>query len=201
MAIYRVPINIAFTGPGSPGVNVWHVRTDGGFDAGSAQLQGCIDLIREFYDDVNFLMAQGNVFTLGTVTEEGTGNEASPTWTSLSGGGTAGSAPQMLCVVVTWKTSIAARRGRGRTFLGPLASHVVQSDGSITDAQATTVRTAAGALVTASEGFANGAVAIWGLENAATGENPDYPNLPHVARDITGHKVGDQFGVLRSRRD
>jgi len=203
MPIFRVPVNVAFVGAGSPGANIWHIRTVAG-PGGSelTQAQTMVTAIRQFYNSCQAYLPTTNVYTLGTVTELGTGREISPTWSSLSGVAT-GNIAQALCVVVTWKTSIAARRGRGRTFLGPLATSVQQSDGTIVDAARTGIGTAAAALVSTSLTDGNGAVGVWGYSAAKTPgkANPRNPADGRELRDITGYAIRDVFGVLRSRRD
>ena len=195
---------LTFPGVGSPGANIWHIRTIADpLDAGElSQANSLVGYIRTFYSAlVGFLPATTTV-NLGTVTEEETQREITPTMATVTGSGT-GSAPQALAVVVTWKTSIAARRGRGRTFLGPLATTLMQSDGTPNDASLVSIRTAAGALVTSSTSFGNGAIGVYGYQNAKVSgkENLRDPNDPRVFRDFTGYAVRDQFGVLRSRRD
>lgn len=201
MAVYRVPFNVTFSGAGGPGANVWHVRTLSDFSPVNTDLQGLVNNIRTFYTSCASLYPNTATITLGTVTEVGTSNESVPSFTAVVGTGGTGLAPQALALVVTWRTSVAARRGRGRTFLGPLASGAMQTDGTVADALLGTARTAATALVTASTASGNGAISVYGLQNQATGDNPDYASLPHVARDITGSQIRDLFGVLRSRRD
>ena len=156
---------------------------------------------RIVYDAIKALFPTTVVFTLGTVTDISDQTEATPTFASVTGTGAVGYAPQALSVVVTWKTSIAARRGRGRTFLGPMGSGIMQTDGSITDANLTTIRTAAAALVTSSLGYANGAIGVYGVETPRTDDSVPYSSLPHVFRDYTSSSVRDIFGIMRSRRD
>lgn len=201
MTIYRVPVNITYTGAGSPGVNVWHIRSTDPWLSTPAQLQANVTVIRTFYDALKALFPSTVVFTLGTVTDVETQEEAVPTFASVTGTGAVGYAPQALAIVVTWKTVIAARRGRGRTFLGPMSSGTMQTDGSVTDANLTTIRTAATALVTSSLGYANGAIGVWGVTAPRTDPAIKYKDLPHTFRDVTSATVRDIFGVLRSRRD
>jgi hypothetical protein len=132
--------------------------------------------------------------------EEETSTEYVLTFAPVSGSGT-GSAPQALALVVTWRTEVAARRGRGRTFVGPLAPAVVATDGTPADTARSTLATAAAALVSSSQGFANGAIGVWGYQSAYTGEGDRPPGQPRVLRDFTGSTIRDLFGILRSRRD
>jgi hypothetical protein len=203
MAIFRVPFLITFPGAGSPGANIWHIRTaDPGFTTELMQANQLIGYLRTFYNSLSAYYPTTTVITVGTVTEEGTAREIIPTMTPVSGGGT-GSMMQALALVATWKTTIAARRGRGRTFIGPLSTGAVQNDGTPDNTFLNTARTAAAALVVASAGYGNGAVGVYGYNSAKTPgkNNPRDPSDAKVFRDITGYNIRDLFGVLRSRRD
>lgn len=204
MPIFRVPINITFPGAGSPGVNVWHIRTVADpLAAGElSQANAIIAFIRTFYNTILAHYPATTNLSLGTVTEEGTSREIVPTMASLTGTGV-GSAPQALALVVTWRTSIAARRGRGRTFLGPHVTADIQSDGTPSSSLVSDVNSASATLISSSMGFGNGAVGVWGYSAAKTPgkQNPRNPADAREFRDYTGRAVRDLFGVLRSRRD
>jgi len=203
MSVFRVPINVSFAGAGSPGANIWHIRTVSG-PGGSelTQAQSMITVIRTFYNNLQSYFPTTALITLGTVTDISDGREIVPSFTQIAGLGT-GSAPQALAVVVTWKTSIAARRGRGRTFVGPLSTAVMQSDGTIVDATRTAFQTAANSLVSSSLADGNGAVGVYGYNAAKLPgkQNVRNPSDAKVFRDVTGAAIRDLFGVLRSRRD
>jgi hypothetical protein len=201
MAIFRVPFNIAFLGAGSPGANIWHIRTiDPSAVTELNQANTLIGYIRTFYLTCSTYMPTTATITLGTVTEEETQREIVPTFASVPGAGS-GAMMQALSVVVTWKTTIAARRGRGRTFVGPLATVVVQSDGTIVDSVRTAILGGANTLVASSMAYGNGAVGVYGYSAAKPQDQPRNPTDPRVFRDFTGAAVRDLFGVLRSRRD
>lgn len=97
MTIFRVPVNIVFPGAGSPGVNVWHIRTADSLGAGTelSQANTLLSYIRGLYVGLQGYYNTGTVLSLGTVTEEGTSREIVPTFASVTGTGT-GSAPQLL---------------------------------------------------------------------------------------------------------
>lgn len=201
MSILRVPINITFPGAGSPGANIWHIRTGSNvFATELTEATALVGYISSFYFAVANYLPNGVAINIGTVTEEGTQREVVVPFTARAGAGS-GSAPQALCAVVTWKTSIAARRGRGRTFVGPLHTVSVQSDGTITDSVRTAILSAANALVSSSVAYGNGAVGVWGYDAAKPQGQPRDPSDPKVFRDFVGCTVRDVFGILRSRRD
>jgi hypothetical protein len=203
MALFRVPILLTFPGAGSPGVNVWHIRTaDAALATELGQANALIGYIRTFYDAGKSYLPSTTTCILGTVSEIGTSREIVPTMAQVNGLGT-GSAPQALALCVTWRTSIAARRGRGRTFFGPLSTASIQSDGTPDNTMRNTMVTAAAALVTSSLGYANGAVGVWGYDAAKLPgkANVRDPDDGKVFRDFTGSGIRDLFAVLRSRRD
>lgn len=203
MGIFRVPFPIVFPGAGSPGVNVWHIQTtntSGGSELADANV--LVGYLRTFYDSIKAYYPTGTTITLGTVTEETTEREIVPAFAPVAGIGTS-SAPQMLALVVTWKSTIAARRGRGRTFIGPLSTASVQTDGTPVDAVRTAIAAAANALVASSVSSTNGQVGVWGYSAAKTPgkANPRNPADAKVFRAYTAYATRDLFGVLRSRRD
>ena len=203
MAIFRVPVNIAFPGAGSPGANIWHIRTiNTNLVTELSEANTLIGYIRAFYFANITEFPATTVFSLGTVTEEETSREIAPTFATVTGTGV-GSAPQSLAMVVTWRTAIAARRGRGRTFVGPLSTATMQNDGTPSTSSRNAIVTAAAALVTSSVAFGNGAIGVYGYDAAKTPGvgNPRNPADAKVFRDFTGSAVRDLFGIMRSRRD
>jgi hypothetical protein len=159
-------------------------------------------VLHDFYAALAVSSTNGGIYssdttiTLGTVVDVETDEQYSPTFSEITGaGGTSESAP-VLCIVVGWRTSIAARRGMGRTFLGPVIPACVENNGTIASAALTNVNAVADQLVSDSEGLTDKALGVWGLQTAGGG-----PTDPHVLRDFTSANVRDQFGVLRSRRD
>ena len=203
MAIFRVPILLTFPGAGSPGVNVWHIRTSSVIPATElSQANTLIGYLRTFYVYNVAHYPATTTITLGTVTEVVTSREIVPTMATVTGVGT-GSAPQALSLVVTWRTTLASRRGRGRTFLGPHVTADMQNDGTPSTTLLTDVNTSSAALVNSSLLDGNGAIGVYGYDAAKTPgkANPRNPADGKIFRDIVGKNVRDLFGVLRSRRD
>jgi hypothetical protein len=203
MAIFRVPINITFPGAGSPGANIWHIRTaTPALSTELTEANTLIGYIRTFYNYNVAHFPATTVISLGTVTEEETSREITPTMATVTGVGT-GSAPQLLAVVVTWRTTVASRRGRGRTFLGPLATADMQNDGTPSSTLMTDVNSSAASLVTSSLAMGSGAIGVYGYRDAKLPgkANLRNPSDPRIFRDVTGKQVRDLFGSLRSRRD
>lgn len=204
MAIYRMPVNLTWPGSGGPGSNIWHIRNDDGVDP-AATLGDAADAIRTFYSDLCTvdwggnqagIFAQGYTVTCEGATELGTDQFVPVTWPAVVSASGSAPAPTVLQVVITWQTSISARRGRGRTFLGPLGAGVIDSDGTPKAGVMNLIGTAATDLLSASVSTNNWAIGVYGLETSGTG-----PDGPRVFRDATGMRASDKFAVLRSRRD
>lgn len=191
MATFRYAVNLTWTGAsGSPGVNVWHGRTTGGLP-GSSEISGLSDMIEEFYTAIAGLYP-GQVtitspeFASGVGDDEG--DQASvPAW-SVAGTGAASFLPPASCMLVDWRTNSGGRRGRGRTFLGPLSDDTIENNGTPAEGGRTIVQLAADDLIESSDSFGNGA---WGV----------YSRVDNVIRDFTSASCPNLFAVLRSRRD
>lgn len=90
-------------------------------------------------------------------------------------------------MVVTWRSLLGSKSGRGRTFLAPLPSNFWQTDGTIVDTALTSVRTAAAALCTSSLSGGDDAVVVWSQKNAS-------------ANKFFSSTVNDRVAFLSSRR-
>lgn len=196
MAIYRVPISLTWPGAGSPGVNVWHVRT---ISDAIDPLNAALAALQTFYNGFQLWFAQGTVLkcpdyvsTALSAAQRAAGEQPEftqvPTpWTITSTG--TGAAPAPVAVTATWYTSNATRRGRGRTFISPLQKGASQDNGTPDDVMIGAINTAATTLINDSNDNLDGwAVGVWS-------------SVDGVLRDTIRHKVRDQFAVLRSRRD
>jgi hypothetical protein len=206
MAIFRIPINLAWTGPGSPGVNVWHVRDDAW--PGSTSLDGALTTLSEAYallaSGTSGIFPPGMKTSLGDVIELTSQEYVQPSagaWTDTSTTGTSGYAPAPVMIVCSWKTSLAARRGMGRTFFGPLRGNILQTDGTPADGVVDLVRSVGQKIVDHNNVVGSAAFGIYGAESKLTEAQRLSGDYPRVLRDITGFKVRDQYAVLRSRRD
>lgn len=193
MPLYRIPVEISNNKLPSSAFNIWQVRTvTGSEDPGPAMAA-----IRSWYSSVSQYLATGSVVMFpANVVETTTQEEVTPasvpanvttTSTTMSQAG--------LAIVVSWKTSIRARRGRGRTFFGPCTSGVHDTNtGLLNPTVKTAFTNATQTLVTASLAGSGWSIGVWGQENAL---DP----TAMVFRDVTGFQVRDKFSYLRSRRD
>jgi hypothetical protein len=191
MAIWRVPAQIEYVGPGAPGLNVWNVRTVGPEGDEVDQLTEAVAQINAFYFAIKEVYPSSCSITTGSgIIKDPLG---APTYgpdlaSTIVGSGGAELAPQLLAVVVSWRTSSASRSGRGRTFVGPLAKAAQDVDGTPSAAALATIRNGAQALVGASTATSGWAVGVLSTKQG-------------VLRDVTGFAVRDQFAFLSSRRD
>lgn len=132
-----------------PFYNVMHVHSSA---PDNTKVTGYNNAIKAFFTACSAAFYTGTTATIGykVVAVDATPPVAWPsTPTSVTGTGTTGFAPPQLCYVVSWKTLIATRHGRGRIYLGPLAQSVLQSDGRLFTTTAGTIQTAANNLLTA----------------------------------------------------
>lgn len=203
MGLYRVPATIEWPGKGSPGVNVWSVRTTSD-PLVVGELTAAISAIRDFYNAFTFYLAAGTKVTVGPdiVNRESLADANQPALTVQASSATDLVSPA-LQLVVGWKTALRARRGMGRTFLGPLNRNADGGDGTPAPNFVTAAQGAADGLISASDTANGWAVGVWGLQNkgAYDANGQLLPDLPHVHRDFISAKIRDQFAVLRSRRD
>lgn len=210
MGTFRVPVNLTWDGLGSPGANVWHVRTSNTQVGGdSAELQDGVNAIRAFYEYLRqsgttpaSLWRTGLVITLGEVVNLETDEQATPSWSQITQGENGADAPESLQICVSWRTSIRARRGMGRTFVGPLCAAAIDLDGTPKPGVVTMAQAAASNLVSASESGIGWAVCIRGQQVSTPGASPEQrATEPKVLRDLQQARVKDKFSILRSRRD
>lgn len=189
MGIYRTTVKLAFATGSKGGTNTWHIRST------SVPLPGAptmVTAIKNFYDAIKAMFP-----TTMTFAWDGTLAQVDSADPPVLGGGTpwtvTGTAtgslysPAGVGCVVGWKSSIATRSGRGRTFLAPLAQGVMQSDGSLADTNLATMQTAANALISTSLADGNGAITVWSPTQ-------------NVARDIVSAKINDRVAWLSTRR-
>lgn len=193
MPIWRTSVRVTHSSMPGPGFNTWHARTDGSVSEGPAagDLAGLQVMISDFYAILRGIYPGGTAIQCSGEWRrvDGDGEEvvSIPGFT-LSETGTAPPLPPANVLCVTWRTPSATRSGRGRSFLGPMKTSSLQSNGSPTEQLRTDVDGACKSLIAASSGFANGAIVVWSPTKG-------------IARDIVRASVPNEFAVLRSRRD
>lgn len=198
MPTFRLPVSLTLSGMPDQAINVWHFRAnDGGIDAAFGD---AVEAIRGFYSAlaVGTVLANGTTVSAEAAQEVGTDQVRAVDWSNITVPESGARAPFPMAITVNWRSSSASRRGRGRTFVGPLVGGAVQSDGTVAENTLSAVRAAAAGLVSASvAGGISGsawAVGVYGLETAG-----GTPASPHVIRDVVGSTVHDRFAWIRSR--
>lgn len=194
MSIWRIPIRIESPSMPGPGFNIWHARVGGVIGDAGDEINTIAGWLNEFYSAVDGLMPSGGSINFdGEVQQLATTEPGVPsgvtTWTI----GTAGAAeglPAANTLVIGWQTSLANRKGRGRTFIGPLVRTISEANGTPEESQRAFLQTAVNVLVQHSLDQQNAGLAL-GVWSPTDG----------VLRDFVSGQVKNKFGVLRSRRD
>lgn len=197
MAIYRVPVELENAALPSSAFNIWHVRTDTSAIWGGDWTSPTVPIgaLHDFYTTMAPYMAAGTTvrFPASVVDvetqEEAVVGDVDPITTTATG-----AAPHGIALTISWSTSIRARRGRGRTFFGPLGGTWSNGAGGVHMDILNFGQTAVNTLVSASSGANGWAIGIYGQQNPGVAD-------PKVLRDITAGRIQNEFAHLRSRRD
>ena len=192
MAVFRTTARITHSSIGGVGVNTWHLRTADEDINTESDLETLIGYIEDFYtglgvntfaDDTTISM-DGVCVQVGV--EEPTVRDVTG-WT-LENVGAGAPLPPATAFCITWRSMVATRSGRGRTFINPLSTGILQDNGTPTESARDNFRAVTNALIEASDTFANGAIGVWSPTQ-------------NVLRDFVGATIPNEFAVLRSRRD
>lgn len=190
MPTARMTVDINWTGAsGSPGANVWHMRFTNASAPGGDQ-DAMVEAVRDFYTAINGDFTASTTLSFnGELRGVGDDSDSLYTATPWSVTGTGSNfAPPADCAIVSWRTSAATRSGRGRTFLGPLNSAAIESNGTPTEGFRSGNQAAIDDLIETSDSFANGALGV-------------YSRTENVFRDFVSGTMPNYFAILRSRRD
>lgn len=188
---FRYQVTIAHPSLGGTGTNTWHVRGAGTAAPEAGLLNAQASVVKDFYADLagvfptDTVIACDGVF-VGVGPDEGTIIDTIAWSDESSSGGDP--LPPATCICVSWRGASGDRSRRGRTFVGPISTSALQSNGTPSASALSVVRGAATAVVAESTGLANGAWGVWSRQE-------------EVFRDFVGSSVANQFAVLRSRRD
>lgn len=193
MPVYRTQVKTVHAALGGTGVNTFHFRTPGADPIlpTDVYLRDATDALETFYGTV-----------VGTLAPTGTTVSTDGVWTllgddpqivdedgwSISAAGSTSILPPATAMCLTWRTSIASRSGRGRTFVNPLRTTIVQSNGTPTEAARTALVNAGNALIAEFAQASNGSFVV-------------YSPTQNISRDLVGCSTSNEFAVLRSRRD
>mgnify|MGYP001054204639 CR=1 FL=1 len=135
-------------GAGSPpDYNVHFVSTA---DQLPATMTAVLTQFKNFYDAVKAWFPNGQIFTIGAQVLD---METTPPTVlavppqTVTGTDFSGYCPPQCAVVVSWKTILASRSGRGRSYIGPVGRAGETTNGTPTPAFATALQTAANGLI------------------------------------------------------
>lgn len=203
MSLFRVVANITGPKPGLPGVNVWHVKTQ---DVSPlSELDRALDALKGFYTTLAPYLAPAVTVTLGQdvldIQEQSDEIRTARTVTSTASAAPGDLAP-LLAIVIGWRTDLRARRGMGRTFVGPLADAAIATDGTPSSSAMLAAQNAGQALVDSNNTVPDFDICVNGLRDPKNTRQlePD-GTFAREFRPFTGVKIRDQFGAMRSRRD
>jgi hypothetical protein len=206
MAVFRMAVETTLTGMPDKAVNIWHFRagtaiSQAGSPVDEAAFAGAVDAIHTFYGSITGtgtntaqILAHGAKVNATAAINVETQEAHTVNFAPMTVGGTGGKAPYSMAICINWYSSVASRRGRGRSYLGPLDGYMLDADGTPRDDYLTPLRAAGQRLIDASKASNGWGIGVWGLEQAGGG-----PKAPHVLRDLVGLKVNDNFAWLHSR--
>jgi hypothetical protein len=162
MALRILKVVNTITGsPGSPpDYNVMHVID---VAASTPSAQAIVQAIANFYTAIKAYYGGGvHILCGSTVYQDPPGfNLLVPTApVDVAGTDLSGYAAPQLSVVVSWRTMLATRSGRGRTFLGPLGRAAETTNGTPTPSMVTTMQTAATTLISDISALSGGATFV-----------------------------------------
>jgi hypothetical protein len=189
-----MPVKLLYAVGSTHGVNTWHIRTS---TLTAPPAPNIVSVIQTFYTAIKGLFPTNmSAVWDGSLADVSSTEPAVPPaftpWTVTGTASPANYGPAGVGMVVTWRSGVATRSGRGRTFLSPLASGTFDADGTPLAASLTTLRTAATSLVNSSLADGNGAVSIF---------SHGTPTAPgKIGRDVQAATVNDKHAWLSSRR-
>jgi hypothetical protein len=193
MGIWRATWTIDHPSLGGTGTNTWHART--AVLAGSPAEHEQLDLLNghlgEFYTALEDIYAGGAHLHFNgewlRVDVDPPEVYAGDT-NDLVVGGTTDALPPANCLVVGWRTSVASKSGRGRTFLGPLRTADNEANGTPSEPVRAEIATACADFISSFDGVDSGAFGVYSKKDG-------------VIRDFISGRVANKFGMLTSRRD
>lgn len=190
MAVLRTSVRCTFPVGRGGGTNTWHLQTLGGADINDAILEFTEDL-EAFYTAIAVLCPTSYRWThtglfLEADTPEPNLLNPTPPWEVAGNGGSGYTgAASMACV--TWRSGLATRAGRGRTFIGPLSSAAVDGTGTLDAGEFSALNLAATGLVTNSLASTSYRLVVWS-------------ETRQQANAVLQGATLDKVAVLRSRR-
>lgn len=200
MSVWRIPVTLTGANPDNPFINVFHLQSDDVNDP-LTDCAAALASLRTFYvalttsvAEVGQPLADGLTITSGTVTNVATQEQSTLPFAPIAPISGGGRAPERLALVIGWKSTIAARRARGRTFIGPLSNFVAGTDGLPKQPMIDLVTNAAVGLRDRAIGGGHAHWVTYGLVQPGGG-----PKDPHTGYIRLGVSVKRKFATLRTR--
>lgn len=196
MAIYECTLQTTFAGVGSPAWNVFHVRQDGepvtpGFDKPQAFIDAVatqlIPSLRGIMPTTATMRWPMTVRYLIPDTNPSQWMDVPVVPALFVGSSSTGELPERLALLVHLATSQPGRRGRGRKYHGPLATTVLETNGTVKEASRALCLSGYNLLLQWSEQWNGGGWGVWS-------------RVDRVLRDVTRVEVNNEFAQLSSRR-
>lgn len=197
MPVLRYAVQMSNHEGSPPSTNVFHIRTTDPNDNpfGAQQRKDAVASLQSMYAGLAPNLSGGMILTFPDLAIDVETNQFVDVETpgNLTVAGTARQ-PSVLSVCVNWATSDRSRRGRGRTFFGPLGASSVDADGN--PAVVMLDR-----FVTVCEAFISRSLTDNGWAFGVYGQQAPGVAGAKVLRDLTGMSVNrKQFSVMTSRR-
>lgn len=175
-------------------VNVFHIRTLA-LPTTTAEVQAVVDVFKTFYDNLASVRQGNATMTIGTrvVADDASNTTPPQIWGTVPRtsviGTSSGAVPAQLAAVISWRTPLAGRSYRGRTFLGLLGG-AAQNGAVLQGSAVTTINSSAATLIS---GLAALSVAGGGCSLAV------YSKKANVCTDIISGTTDATYDTMRSR--
>jgi hypothetical protein len=130
-----------------PDYNIIHLAGPADDDTAA---QNAVNYLGVFYDAFKSWMPNGQICTVGSQVLElytGAPHELGVTPVNVGGTDFSGFTPPQCAVVMSWGTTTATRKGRGRSFLGPIGRVGCTTNGTPLPAMVTAMQNAANTLL------------------------------------------------------
>lgn len=194
-SVYRIACNI--TAPNcNPAANIYHV-TNG--QTGDVGIGAVLTAFKTFYDAIATFFGTGTNISIGASVRDVsvTPNRIIAVSPLASVGSSGGEPlPANAALVVTWRTALAGRSFRGRTYLGP-STETVNSSGVAASGTVNTISTAANALITNIDAIAGMNFGVYAFRRT----QPPYSETPFDASEpITSATVNGLWDSQRRRQ-
>lgn len=191
MAIFRTVVSLGAPSINGNGSNTFHFRTTSLVGEEEDQLTAAMGALSAMYSAMKQFMPSGSIFTADGRWQEVDSVEPRAfdvTGFSHSADNNGPAAASATAQVITWRSSLSSKSGRGRTFISPVPVGGIEANGTPTETFRNQLFGAANNLVQFTVAGTNGGFVVWSPTD-------------NLGRDIISCSIPNEFAVLRSRRD